>query len=84
VPEECSREIAELIDRCLATDAAARPTAQELVNVLTTHVALHMDELLQMPRLTSADNDFERDGKLTTEARQLEEQQLGMSSGADN
>jgi hypothetical protein len=67
----------------LATDAASRPTAHELVNILTTHLVRHMDEFLRMPRLTSADNDFGRDGDLTTEARQLEEQQLGMSSGAD-
>jgi hypothetical protein len=67
VPEECCDEIAELIDRCLATDAAARPTAHELVNILTTHLSRHMEEILRLSRLTSNDSDLDEMGGSTTE-----------------
>jgi hypothetical protein len=66
VPEECCQEIAELMDRCLATDAAARPTAHELVNILTTHLNRHLEELVRMSRLTSNDHDSQEMGELTT------------------
>ena len=34
VPEECPQEVASLIDSCLQTDPAARPTALEALDVL--------------------------------------------------
>ena len=35
VPEECPSEVEDLIDRCLASEPADRPSAVELVKMLT-------------------------------------------------
>jgi hypothetical protein len=44
VPEECCGEVAELMDRCLAMDEAARPSSHELVDVLSKYLVGHMQE----------------------------------------
>jgi serine/threonine protein kinase len=48
VPEECSQDIADLIDRCLSANAASRPTALELMTILSSHLAI-ADDGLSLP-----------------------------------
>lgn len=38
IPEECTKEVADFIDRCLSTDTGPRPTAKEVLCFLAQQI----------------------------------------------
>ena len=38
VPEECPQAVSELVNACLEQEAANRPTAQQIIHVIQTHI----------------------------------------------
>jgi hypothetical protein len=46
VPEECSREVADLFERCCAVEAAARPTAVEIMHFIASYLGTSLREEL--------------------------------------
>lgn len=38
VPEECPQAVSELVSACLDQEAADRPTAQQIIHVIQTHI----------------------------------------------
>jgi hypothetical protein len=46
VPEECSQEVADLFERCCAVEAAARPTAVEIMHFMATYLGISLREEL--------------------------------------
>ena len=38
VPEECPQAVSDLVSACLEQEAADRPTAQQIIHVIQTHI----------------------------------------------
>jgi hypothetical protein len=58
VPSECEQWVAELIDCCLAVDAAVRPTAHQLIKILAGHLGSYKEDELSLSQQSPVDDQI--------------------------
>ena len=89
VPEECPAEVEQLIDLCLATDPADRPTAKQAFDIISTcspplaapdpaprqQAATSAATWMQAPAVQSADRNAALTSSLGTQSAQLDREQ---------